>query len=86
MTSTSVHLPTAVVVQLDRLAASRGTSRNRIILEACEGLLAAQRGDWPEGFFDPNLSKDDLATLRSAGTEMETAIYAARQDRPVPPL
>lgn len=86
MTSTSVHLPATVVEKLDRLAATRGTSRNRIILQACEELLAAQRGDWPDGFFDATHSKEDLAILRAAGREMEEAIYAARSERPVPPL
>lgn len=86
MASTSVHLPAAVVAQLDRLAAERGTSRNRIILQACEELLAAQRGDWPPGFFESSLSAGDQALLREAADEMEAAIYASRHDRAVPPL
>lgn len=86
MASTSVHLPAAIVEKLDRLAADRGTSRNRIILQACEELLAGQRGDWPPGFFDTHLSKRDQAILHEAGREMEAAIYAARRNRPVPQL
>lgn len=34
MASTSVHLPAPIVEQLDRVAAARGTSRNRVILQA----------------------------------------------------
>ena len=86
MASTSVHLPAAIVEKLDRLAAQQGTSRNRIILRACEALLAEQASDWPTGFFDPGLSEDDLTLLGEAGHEMESAIYASRRDRPVPPL
>lgn len=86
MASTSVHLPPAIVEQLDRLAAERGTSRNRVILQACEELLAEQRGDWPPGFFDSVLPPRDLAELRLGGEEMEAGIMAARLDRAVPPL
>lgn len=83
MASTSVYLPSALVARLDRLAAERGTSRNRIILQACEDLLTGERGQWPEGYFERTLSKDDLEVLQEAGQEMEAAIYAARRDRPV---
>ena len=86
MASTSVYLPTALVERLDRLAAERGTSRNRIILMACEELLAGERGEWPAGFFEPTVTEDDLAILQDAGQEMEAAIYSARRDRPVPAL
>jgi len=86
MASTSVHLPPAIVEQLDRLAAERGTSRNRVILEACEELLAQHRGDWPAGFFDSDLGPEDLQELRSGGTEMESAILQSRRERSVPPL
>lgn len=85
MASTSVHLPADIVEKLDRLAAEWGTSRNRVILQACEQLLAGERHHWPAGFFDP-VDPDRLALLQSAGREMEAAIYAARRDRPVPPL
>lgn len=86
MASTSVHLPASVVERLDRLAADRGVSRNRIILEACESLLAEPRSAWPVGFFEHGPSGEDLAILRAAGREMEEAIRASRRDRPVPRL
>lgn len=86
MASTSVHLPAAIVEQLDRIAAERGTSRNRVILQACEELLAEHRGAWPTGFFESTLRPEELEELRSGGREMEGAIFAARRDRDVPPL
>lgn len=86
MASTSVHLPAAIVEQLDRLAAEQGTSRNRVILQACEELLAQRRGAWPPGFFDNDLGPDDLRELRAGGAELESAILQSRRDRPVPPL
>ena len=86
MASTSVHLPPAIVEQLDRLAARVGTSRNRVILRACEALLAEDRGDWPAEFFHVALDAGDLEELRAGGQDMEAAILAARHDREVPPL
>lgn len=86
MASTSVHLPAAIVEQLDRIAVERGTSRNRVILQACEDLVAEHRGDWPTGFFESSLRPEELDELRSGGQEMEGAIFAGRRDRAVPPL
>ena len=79
MTSTSVHLPPAIVEQLDRLAAQRGTSRNRVILQASEDLLAEHRGDWPSGFFDSALPAEDLTELRAGAQQMEAAIIGSRR-------
>ncbi len=86
MASTSVHLPAPIVEQLDRLAAQWGISRNRVILQACEELLAEKRGEWPADFFNRTLPPSDLDELRAAGREMEAAILAARHTRQVPPL
>ena len=86
MASTSVHLPAAIVEQLDRVAAERGTSRNRVILQACEELLAEHQGDWPAGFFESSLRPEDLEELRSSGQEMEREILTNRRDRSIPPL
>jgi predicted transcriptional regulator len=86
MASTSVHLPATVVEQLDRLAASRHTSRNRIILQACEELLAQHRAGWPAGYLERVIDDDDLRELQAGGEEMERAILAARRGRPVPAL
>lgn len=86
MASTSVHLPAPIVEKLDRLAAERHTSRNRVILLACEAYLGEHQADWPESYFSASLSAEDLEELRSAGQEMESTILAARRDRGVPPL
>lgn len=86
MASTSVHLPPELVQQLDRLASERGTSRNRIILQACEDLVAQHRGHWPAGFFESSLSADELDEIRTGGLNMEHEIVAARRNRAVPPL
>lgn len=86
MASTSVHLPPEIVEALDRVAAERGTSRNRVILQACEQLLAEHRGDWPEGFFASELGPQDLEALRTGGRELEAEIRALRRERPVAPL
>lgn len=86
MASTSVHLPAAVVAQLDRVAAERGTSRNRVILQACQALLAEQQGDWPPGFFERSIDPEAVAELQAGGREMEGAILTSRRDRVVPPL
>jgi len=79
-------MPADLVDRLDRLAAQRGTSRNRIIIEACQSALDAARGEWPDSQFAANIDPDDLRVLRDAGAEMEKAIYASRRDRRVPPL
>lgn len=86
MASTSVHLPARLVAALDRIAERRGTSRNRVILQACQDLVDAQPGAWPPGFFDSPYTPDDEALLREAGEELERDVLAARRDRPVPPL
>jgi hypothetical protein len=84
MTSTSVHFPEDLLQRLDRLAVARGTSRNRLIVEACATFLEAERGEWPRGFFDSPIAPDDLALLREAGRELESAILGARRDHAVP--
>jgi hypothetical protein len=85
MASTSVHLPAAIVEQLDRVAVERGTSRNRVILQAFDDLLAEHRGDWPAGFFESSLRPEELEELRSSVQEMERAILASRRDPVLPP-
>lgn len=87
MPSTTVHLPDELVARLDHVARSRGISRNRVVVEACERLVATEQGEWPAGFFDrADLSVEDRETLREAGRDMERAIVQGRRNRPVPPL
>lgn len=45
-----------------------------------------QQLPWPADFFDTDLSADELAELRDAGDDLESAIYAARRDTDVAPL
>ena len=87
MASTSVHLSPELVAKLDEVASRRGVSRNRVIVEACQELVAAERGQWPAGFFDDtDRSPEQLALLRDAGAELEEHVLAARRDRQVAPL
>jgi ribbon-helix-helix CopG family protein len=82
MSSTSVHLPRALVLNLDALAARRRISRNRLIAEACERLIRQDAGEWPDGFFaDGDLSTADLRELRAAGSALETAVRRRRRNR-----
>mgnify|MGYP001765626306 CR=1 FL=1 len=85
MASTSVHLPRDLIASLDALAARRKVSRNRLITEACEGLVRADRGEWPQDFFTRNdLSAAELRTLRAAGRELEGVIRRRRNRRGSP--
>lgn len=82
MASTSVHLPRELIASLDALAARRRVSRNHLIAEACERLVRADRGEWPQGFFTRNdLSAADLRTLRAAGKELEGILRRRRNRR-----
>jgi hypothetical protein len=81
-----MQLSAASVIAANTPAAARGTSRNRVILQACEELLAEHQGDWPTGFFESSLRPEELEELRAGGQELEGAILAARRDREVPPL
>lgn len=86
MASTSVHLPDQLLHDLDRLAAERGSSRNRLIVESCLRLVEDQRR-WPEGFFsNHHLSADDLAELQRGAAELDAAIAAGRRSRTAPPF
>jgi len=86
MATTSVHFPKGLVEQLDQVAAARGLSRNRLIVEACRQMLGAGR-EWPEGFFlNDHLSADDMEELRAGGDELLQGILAARQNRSEAPF
>ena len=82
MTKTSIHLPPDLIASLDALAARQRVSRNRLIAEACERLVRADRGEWPQGFFTRNdLSAADLRTLRAAGRGLESVLRRRRNQR-----
>ena len=82
MGSTSVHLPDNLLKELDELAAESGTSRNRLIVRACQVLVTATRKSWPAGFFrDDHLDERDLAELKAGGKELLEAITRTRRSR-----
>lgn len=85
MASNAAHLPASIVEPLDRLAAARGTSRNRVLLEASEELLGQHRLGRPPDFFERAIDAADLAELRAGGEQLEDVIRMARRTRPVPP-
>lgn len=81
MPSTSVHLPNALLEDLDHLASERGVSRNRLIVEACRETLRKRR-EWPTGFFeDTRFAAADLQDLRSSAKGFERDLAASRRNR-----
>jgi hypothetical protein len=86
MANTSVHFPDGLLQELDRLAAERGVSRNRLIVESCQ-LLVRSRRCWPDGFFaNEHLRNDDLEELQDGWQEFYRSIEASRKSRSRPPL
>jgi hypothetical protein len=84
--NTSVHFPGTVLKELDELAAEIGTSRNRLIVDACRKTLERRR-DWPEGFFaSDRYSADELRALQSGWAEFDQGITTARRSRRMPPF
>ena len=86
MPNTSVHFPASLLAGLDRIAAERGVSRNRVIVESCRR-TADERTRWPPDFFsNDHLSVEDLKVLDEGGEEFERALRAARRSRTDPPF
>jgi len=81
MPSTTVHLPALLLSRVDQAAKDKRVSRNRFIIEACENALNNEAGQWPEGFFEKRLKKNDFAILHKAVMEMEEAIISRRRSR-----
>ncbi len=66
MPNTSIHLPQALLPGLDRVAAERGISRNRLIVESCRRVVE-ERSCWPpELFSNDHLSDVELQELQEA--------------------
>ncbi len=87
MASTSIHFPRGLLDRLDAVASERGTSRNKLVVDACVALLEQERREWPDGFFsNSDLSPEDLAELRAVGSSFYDAIVAARRDRDEAPF
>ena len=86
MPNTSVYFPAPLLESLDRIAAERGTSRNRVIVESCRR-TAEERVPWPEGFFsNDHLTSGEIEALQEAGEEFERAIRTARRSQTKPPF
>ena len=86
MPNTSVYFPQSVLAGLDRIAAERGVSRNRLIVESCRRVLQ-ERTCWPESLFsNDHLSEADLQLLREGEDGFLDAMTAARRNRVRPPF
>ena len=85
MTSTSVHLPDALIKRLDKLARESGRSRNRLIVEACEAYLAGTREAWPSEFFS-RLPRSDERVLQESLQEWLETLQSSRRNRAVAPF
>lgn len=86
MPSTSVHFPEQLLQELNRLAAERGISRNRLIVESCRRAVGS-RTTWPAGFFsNDHLQDDELAELHACVEEFTEILSASRRSRKEPPF
>jgi hypothetical protein len=81
MPSTTVHIPDPLLSKVDQIVKEKGISRNRFIVQACEQAVVNDAGEWPEDFFEPDLSMDDLKLLCEGVAEMEEAIISMRKSR-----
>ena len=81
MPSTTIHIPDQLLSKIDQRVKEQGISRNRFIIQACEQALKSIAGQWPEDFFEPDLSVEDLELLREGVLEMEKAIVKMRKNR-----
>jgi metal-responsive CopG/Arc/MetJ family transcriptional regulator len=77
--ATSVHIPQALLAEVDRKARALRMSRNRLIVRALERELNAGT-DWSPGFFE-RLSEVDTETA-AAVDELLTSIRQARTSKP----
>ena len=81
MPSTTVHIPDELLSEIDQIVKEKEISRNRFIVQACEHALNNIAGEWPKGFFDTDLSEEDLKILSEGVREMEQAIINKRKNR-----
>ena len=81
MPSTTVHIPDALLAKIDRIVKEQSISRNRFIIQACEEALKNSAGQWPQDFFDSELSSANLRLLNEGVAEMEAAILRMRKNR-----
>ena len=82
MASTSVHMPPDLIERLDELARETGTSRNRLIVQACEAYVERARGEWPEDFFsDERIGRAGISELRRSLQDWLQDLQSARSSR-----
>ena len=81
MPSTTVHIPDPLLSKMDQIVREKGISRNRFIVQACEKAVVNDAGEWPEDFFESDLSGGDLRLLREGVAEMEETIIRMRKSR-----
>jgi hypothetical protein len=86
MPTTTIHFPEDILRRIDAVARRRGISRNRFVIQACERAVAGDSGQWPEHFFELDLSPDDQALLNQATVELQEAVMRSRANRGAPPL
>jgi predicted transcriptional regulator len=84
--TTTIHFPEETLRRIDAVARQRRISRNRFVIQACEKAVASDAGEWPDGFFEQQISAADQALLTQAVKEMETAIARRRTSGGVPLL
>ena len=84
MPSTTIHIPDATLKRIDAIARRRRISRNRLVLEALEEVLAGDAGQWSDSFFTPPADPADRELLKQATRELETAVAGARRNRGAP--
>ena len=86
MPNTSIHLPQSLLASLNRIAAERGVSRNRLIVESCQRVVE-ERTCWPPGLFsNEHLSETELQSLRQSEQDFSAVVAGARKSRPRPPF
>ena len=87
MANTSVHFPDDLLDRLDREAVRRRTSRNRLIVAACEQALAPSPAEWPPDYFsDARFTRAQLRELRAGFKTWMSAIASSRRSGTRPPF
>ena len=81
MPSTTVHIPDSLLAKIDKIVKEQSISRNRFIINACEEALKNNAGQWPQDFFESDLSAANLRLLKEGVAEMEDAIMKMRKNR-----
>jgi predicted nucleic acid-binding protein len=74
---TTIHIPDALLAEVDKRAKALWLSRNRFILTALEKALAAERG-WSPGFIDAVRGFEPIDEERSLWTAIEGARRSKR--------